>query len=149
MDLHSFPFVYRSALKWGEMDSLGHVNNAVYFRYLEEARIDAFRTLDLLVRPDDTAGPVLAYIDCQFKHQTTYPDQMIVGSWISQIGRTSMTIMHRVFSQKDQVIVAESKSVVVLINYESSEKIPISAKLRETIRRIQAQVDLDSLSGQS
>ncbi|NND35480.1 MAG: acyl-CoA thioesterase, partial [Saprospiraceae bacterium] len=93
-----YPFVYSARVKWGEMDALGHLNNTVYFRFSEEARIHLFDDLQIPVNSLQTSGPILAYIDCQFFSPVTFPDTLIVGSWIEHIGRTSIQIMHHYYS---------------------------------------------------
>lgn len=140
-----YPFVYETPVRWGEMDALGHLNNTVYFRYSEEARIQLFNDMAINVQLEDPVGPILAYIDCQFLAPVVYPDNLIFGSWIQKIGSTSMQIYHDIFSVAHNRAVAQMKSVVVMIAYKTGEKAPISDKLREALEAKQAHFDLMSI----
>jgi YbgC/YbaW family acyl-CoA thioester hydrolase len=75
----AYPVVVRQAVVWGEMDSYRHVNNVVYFRYFENARLEYFRRLDW---PDFEAqtgiGPILAATQARFRRALTYPDTIAI-----------------------------------------------------------------------
>ena len=116
---------------WGEMDAFAHVNNIVYFRYLETARI-AYFTDNNLVTADLKApfGPVLAHIQCQFKRPVLFPDTIIVGSRLHHLGTTSFKISHEIFSRAQGEVVLDSDSVIVWIEYSSGAKTPLPEALR-------------------
>lgn len=134
-----YPFVTHRIVNWGDMDSLAHVNNAKYFTWFEDARIDLFEKLGMdSVVPSSASGPILAYIDCQFIIPVTHPDEVMIGSWVSNIGNTSLQVDHKVHSQKHEYgVVATSKSIVVMINYQTLEKLRVSDDLRQAIRLAQ------------
>lgn len=117
---------------WGEMDALGHVNNIMYFRYLETARVDFLNKLSTLIPlPHGNAGPILAYIDAQFRVPVTFPDTVIVGSRIDSIGTTSVKMSQTIYSTVHQAVALESKSVIVIIKYDTGEKVPVPDVLKE------------------
>jgi len=129
------------------MDALAHVNNTVYFKWFEDARLHIFKNLDIAsVTTSSPTGPILAYIDCQFAKALTYPDQIIVGSWIPKIGNTSMEISHVTYSEVKRSIVAKSKSIVVMVDYQIGQKVAIPEEWRKRIDQIQEGFSLDSLS---
>ena len=73
--LAGFPVVVELAVAWGEMDSYRHVNNVVYFRYFENARLEYFRRLDWFEYERQTGvGPILAATQARFRKPLTYPD---------------------------------------------------------------------------
>jgi acyl-CoA thioester hydrolase len=120
------------AIAWGDMDALGHVNNALYVRYFETARIDFLRDLNsLMPMPRAGIGPVLAYIDCQFLAQVTFPDTILVGSTVTGIGNTSVKMTQTIYSTVQQKIVAESKSVLVVIDYLTGAKVTVPDEIRK------------------
>jgi len=119
-------------IAWGDMDALGHVNNALYFRYFESARLDFLRNLQALMPiPRSGIGPVLAYIDCQFIAQVTFPDTILVGSSVTGIGNTSVRMTQTIYSTAQERIVAESKSVLVVIDYATGEKVRVPEEVRK------------------
>ena len=140
-----YPFVYETPMRWGEMDALGHLNNTIYFRYSEEARIQLFNESAINVRLEDPVGPILAFIDCQFLLPVIYPDRLIFGTWIQKIGITSMHVYHDIYSEEHNRIVAQMKSVIVMITYETGEKVTISDELRRAIEARQADFDLGAI----
>ena len=113
------------------MDALGHVNNVMYFRYMESARIDLFENLGYTsINPMSEQGPILAYINCQYKAPVTFPDTLLVSSEIHHIGNTSFKIGNEIFSTAQQQVVATGDSVTVLVNYQTGEKLTVPDEIR-------------------
>ena len=78
----------RFPVRWGDMDAMGHVNNAQYFRYLETARIDWMHGMGL--NPDPAGqGPVIVNAFCNFYQQLAYPDEVLLKMFVSDAGRTT------------------------------------------------------------
>ena len=130
----SFPHTLPIKLAWGEMDALAHVNNIIYFRYMESARIHFFETLEFaLPTVNAPVGPILAQIECQFISPVSYPDDLIIGSRIHSFGRTSMKMEHSIYSSSQNRVVAKGDSVIVMIDYNTMQKTEIPPNMRETI----------------
>src|SRR5258707_13923072 len=80
---------------WGEMDSYRHVNNVVYFRYLDSARLEYFRRLAWFEFERATGiGPILAATQARFRRPLTYPDTISVTSRVSSVAEDRFTIEH-------------------------------------------------------
>ena len=78
----------RFLVRWGDMDAMGHVNNTVYFRYLESARIDWMVAAGC--KPSPTGqGPVIVNAFCNFYLQLEYPDEILLKLYVSDPGRTT------------------------------------------------------------
>lgn len=75
-------------MRWGDQDALGHVNNTVYFRYVEEARVTLFEQAGLAV-PSQRVG-VLAHASCDFVKSLMYPGEVAVDLTLTRVGRSSM-----------------------------------------------------------
>lgn len=75
-------------IRWGDMDAMGHVNNAVYFRYMEVARIDWMHANGFMPNPKGQ-GPVIVNAFCNFYKQLEYPGTVRVRMYTSQPGRTT------------------------------------------------------------
>lgn len=78
----------RIQIRWGDMDAMGHVNNTVYFRYLEMARVEWLESLGGSPSPDGQ-GPVIVNAFCNFYRQVTYPGELIARHYVSSPGRSS------------------------------------------------------------
>ncbi|MGZ6208377.1 MAG: acyl-CoA thioesterase, partial [Syntrophales bacterium] len=75
--LKDYPVIIEFPVAWGEMDAMNHVNNIVYFRYFESARIAYFEKADMFSYMTETGiGPILATISCKFKIPLSYPDKV-------------------------------------------------------------------------
>lgn len=151
--LGKFPVILDWPVQWGDQDTLGHVNNTVYFRWCESARVAYLQRLGLEAwmkpftlgnasqniagNPGQNIGPILAKIECNYKAQLHFPDTVRIGSRISQLGRTSLTMEHSIASTRQNKIVAESTSVIVVFNYQMQRPIPIPADVRQAIERLE------------
>jgi acyl-CoA thioester hydrolase len=139
--LAKYPVVIEWPVQWGDQDALGHVNNTVYFRWCESARVAYLQWLGLAdwLHPTEL-GPILAQISCNYKRQLHFPDVVEVGARITRLGRTSLTMDHAIVSRSQNAIVAESTSVIVVFNYLAQRPAPIPEDVRERIKRLQGPV---------
>lgn len=91
--LEEFPVITEIKVAWGEMDALQHVNNVVYFRYFETARLEYFAQINLMDELKKTQiGPVLSDTQCRYRIPVTYPDTLLIGSKVTQVGEDRFTM---------------------------------------------------------
>jgi acyl-CoA thioester hydrolase len=134
-----FPVIVEQAVLWGEMDSYRHVNNVVYFRYFENARLEYFRRLDWFDYELQTGiGPILAATQARFRKPLTYPDTIQILGRISEMGTDRFTMEHRVVSRRLGAVVAEGTGTVVTYHYAENRKTPIPEELRRRIAELEA-----------
>ena len=76
-------------IHWGEMDALGHVNNSVYFKYMEQARVSWITSVHGDVG-GDSDGPVIANTFCNFYRPLVFPGQLLAKLYVAHPGRTSI-----------------------------------------------------------
>jgi acyl-CoA thioester hydrolase len=134
-----FPVWITLPVQWGDQDAFGHVNNTVYFRWFESARIAYADGIGL---SDSAAGssvdPILAAISCRYLKQLNYPDTVHVGARISGFGRrSSMTMQHRIISERLRAIVAEGDSTLVAFDYAAQKSVPVPDAVRARIEEIE------------
>jgi acyl-CoA thioester hydrolase len=121
---------------WGEMDAFGHVNNAVYIRYLESGRVAYFMQLGLIEFLQQTSiSPILHSIQCRYRAAVTYPDIVVVGTRISAVAEDRVTFQHRIVSQRLNRVAAEGEGIVVAFDYRTGQKAALPDEVR---RRIEA-----------
>ena len=107
----------------GEMDAFGHLNNIVYFRYFESARIAYFYKLDLIDMMTKTGiGPILAATSCRFKIPLTYPDKVLVGAKVASIEEDRFTMGYGAFSTNHRKVAAEGDGLIVTLNYRGGQE---------------------------
>jgi acyl-CoA thioester hydrolase len=132
--LVGYPVVVEQAVAWGEMDSYRHVNNVVYFRYFENARLEYFRRLDWTALEKQTGvGPILASTNAKFRKALSYPDTIWIGASIVSILDDRLIMRHRIVSQKLNALATEGEGTIVTFHYERGEKVPVPDELRRRI----------------
>ena len=129
--LEGFPVVVEVPVAWGEMDAFGHVNNVVYFRYFENARIEYLRRIGFA--DAQGVGPILASTGCRFRRPLTYPDTLHVGIRTTEVGADRFTIEYRLVSERLGEVAAEGTGVVVSYDYPNARKAPIPPPVRAAI----------------
>jgi acyl-CoA thioester hydrolase len=133
-----YPVVIEIPVQWGEMDAFQHVNNVVYFRYFENARIAYFEKLDVIeFMTREGIGPILAATSCRFKTPLTYPDKVLVAAKVTTIEEDRFIMDYRVVSTKHQKVAAEADGVIVTFNYRENKKVPVPEELRRLIMEIE------------
>ena len=126
------PLLFRTELsvRWRDLDAFNHVNNAMYLRYLEEARL---RWMLSLAGPwmDENVGPVLASVHANFKRPIAWPEDVVVELFVDRVGNTSCTLGHRILSAKDaDVLYCDGHHVLVWFDKRSEKSAPLPDSVR-------------------
>ena len=129
--------VMRMAIRWGDMDAMGHVNNTVYFRYIEQARISWFGQIGAAPDPAG-AGPVIVNARCSFLKQLKYPGEIEVSTRVGQPGRSSFEMVHEIrLVGADGLagpVVAEGGAKVVWVNFPAEKSVPLPERIRALLQ---------------
>ncbi|MFV9473030.1 acyl-CoA thioesterase [Advenella sp. RU8] len=132
--IHSFSF----ALRWGDMDMLGHLNNTIYFRAMEEARIEFINAIRPCFEPG--MGVVVGHLSCDFLRPMNYPGNAMVLHELTRMGRSSME--HKITIEKEGepgVVYATARSVLVFSNLATGRSSPWTEQMREIIQKLFSQ----------
>lgn len=128
----NFAFVKTVEVRWGDMDSLGHVNNAKYLTYTEASRIAFF---DKVFEGDDSfmngQGPILAGISCNYHQQVHYPATLEAAIGFKRMGTSSLVLACPIFLQGQDEAVADVEATLVWFDYEAQKPMPVPQKLRD------------------
>ncbi len=124
--------VYRMTIpiRWGDMDAMGHVNNTVYFRYLETIRIEWMQSIGC--QPDPSGeGPVIVNAFCTFHRQLEYPGDVIATMYVSDTGRSSFESWCTLSRADDpDTVYASGGATTVWVNFPLQKSAPIPDSLR-------------------
>jgi acyl-CoA thioester hydrolase len=112
---------------WGDMDALGHVNNARYFDYFQETRIEWLAELHISLAQD--TGPVVIHAACTFLKPVIYPATVTIISSVHSLGNSSFIMNHDLY-QNDQLM-AEGMCKVVWTDYMQKKSIAVPENLRD------------------
>jgi acyl-CoA thioester hydrolase len=136
-----FPVIVENPVVWGEMDSYRHVNNTVYFRYFENARLEYFRRLGWFEYEEEHGiGPILAATQARFRKPLTYPDRVWTGARLGVLGADRFTMEHLVVSERLDSVVTEGQGTIVSYNYAEGRKAPLTEELVRRIHDLEATV---------
>jgi acyl-CoA thioester hydrolase len=137
--LGRFPLALTFPVAWGDMDANLHVNNLVYARWIESARVAYFERIGIPVPPGkDGVGPIVARLCVNYLRALAYPDTIRVSATVRAIGRTSLTLDYRIWSGAQEAEVATGEDVVVLLDYRDGRKVPVDDRLRAIILALEA-----------
>jgi len=124
-------------LRWGDSDALNHLNNTLYFRLMEEARIQILYAAQLRV-PDDV-GPILAHASCDFLRPLTYPASVRVTHTLVRVGRSSMEFeltLEKVGEENQGKPYARGRNVWVWMDYVANRSAPWPAATLAALARV-------------
>lgn len=137
-ELADFPIVIQWPVQWGDQDAYQHVNNTIYFRWFESARIAYLEKIGLAEMIErEGIGPILAAIECHFRIPLTYPDTVYIGAKVTRLGRSSMTMVHRCASKRLARVAADGDSTVVVFDYRANKSIPVPDPIRAAIEKLE------------
>jgi acyl-CoA thioester hydrolase len=121
-------------LRWGDMDAFGHVNNTVYFRFMEEVRISWFRELAVAGANIEGQGPVIVNASMEFLKQLHYPGDVIGSMFVGPPGRSSFDTRFELFRADDPAtLYAKGAAKCVWVDYAAGKSVPIPDLLRHAI----------------
>jgi acyl-CoA thioester hydrolase len=118
-------------IRWGDMDAFGHVNNTVYFRYMEQVRISWFERLGLVGGAEDGQGPVIVNASMEFLRQLHYPGDIIGRMSVGKPGRSSFDTAFELVRVDDPgTLHARGAARCVWIDYAAGKSVPLPERLR-------------------
>jgi acyl-CoA thioester hydrolase len=118
-------------VRWGDMDAYAHVNNTLYLRYMEEARIELLNQMGYQLN-DAAQGPVVINLQCTFMQPVVYPDRLRIDCFADQVGNSSFMTHYKLYSQQQNSLVCEGSAKIVWINKQNNR----STRLPEDIRQM-------------
>ena len=120
------------AIRWGDMDAMGHVNNTVYFRYMEQARIGWFDSLMPRQEAWKSTGIVIVNASCNFRKPINYPGTVAVRVYSGAPGGSSVPTFYEL--SVDDELYADGAAVVVFIDMQSQKPVRIPDRIRALLQ---------------
>lgn len=136
--LSDYPIVHIQPVAWGDMDAFGHVNNVLYYRYMESARI---RYMDELNIFQHDVYTVVASNQCKYIRPVFYPDQLKIGARVEEMRNSALRMSYLLWSEQQQAIVALGEAVMVCVDKENMLKLPIPEIIRQKVTKIELMVN--------
>ena len=120
-------------IRWGDMDAMGHVNNTVYFRYMEIVRLDWCHEVGAL-KDENGNGPVVVNAFCNFLKQLAYPGDVLAKQFVANPGRSGFeTYVTLERTDEPGVLYAAGGAKMVWINYAAGKSQPLPERIRRLV----------------
>ncbi|MEK6245246.1 MAG: thioesterase family protein [Pseudomonadota bacterium] len=130
--------IERIPIRWGDMDAMGHVNNTVYFRYMEQARISWFGALVPEHEAWQSTGIVIVNASCHYKRPISYPGTVEVRLHAGAPGGSSVPTFYELRVDADPVPYADGAAVVVFIDMKKHKPVRIPDGIRQRLLEAKA-----------
>lgn len=133
-----YPVVLSQDIIWGDMDAFGHINNTVYFRYFEDARIAYFDQVGVHEQMKQIGvGPILATTQCNFRLPLDYPDHIHIATRSSILSPKKFNMEFVVFSKRHGAIAAEGDGLIVYYDYANGKSCEIPDAIVTAIKKLE------------
>lgn len=137
--MEGYPVTVRIPVAWGDMDAFGHVNNTVFFRYFETARIAYFEAIGYTALMEaEGFGPIVSRTECHFRRPLKFPDTVTVGARVSEVTGDRFVMEYAIESDAHGALAATGSALVVSYDYNESGKCPLPATIAETILELES-----------
>jgi acyl-CoA thioester hydrolase len=133
----NFPVELKLRLDWSEMDMFGHINNVMYFKYIQASRVNYWEHIKLMRDyHEKKIGPMLVSNSCQFRKPLFFPGNITIKARVDFIKNSSLGIQHRILNDKGE-LAAEAQDVIVLFDFNKNEKVTIPDEWRRNIEEVE------------
>lgn len=133
-ELTRYPIQLEIPVQWGDMDAFQHVNNLVYLRWFESARIAYMMALGHdITSGASQSGVILSWQDCKYIYPVTFPDEVLIGIKVSGIELDRFHLQAKIFSKRHNRLVAIANGSMVSYDYQNQQKTQVPKKIQEAI----------------
>lgn len=131
-----FKFSIPVEIRFSDIDFMGHVNNAVYFTYMELARVRYLQQLGIISPSLQDTPVILAEASCQFEYAVRFADGLVVKLRTSEMKNSSFIMEYRL-ETRDGRLAAVGRTVQVYYDYQNRTPTPIPPQVRKRIREFE------------
>jgi acyl-CoA thioester hydrolase len=138
--LQTFPVVIDELVRWGDLDALGHVNNTLFFRYFESARVAYLEKIGFSLDPTQRVGPILGSTECRFRRPLRYPDRLKVGAKVATLSEDRFTMEYAVWSETQATVAGQGTAIIVAYDYVERRKTGVPDAIRDALKSLEPQL---------
>ena len=120
-------------IRWGDMDALGHVNNTIYFRYMEQIRVEWLERMGFDLNATRAEGVVVVNAGCTFLRPLTYPGNVEVCMFFDKPGRSSLQTYYELRKVGEDTVYAEGAAKMVWVDQTTGRSAPLPDWILRTI----------------
>lgn len=124
-------------IRFRDLDAFGHVNNAVYFTFMEMARMEYFTQIGLLKDEFPALFFIIAEATCQFKVPLEIDTPLIIQARVSRLGNSSFDMEYRFVHAASEAVLATGRTVQVTFDYAANRSVPLPDEWRAVITQLE------------
>lgn len=131
--LKDYPVITERAVNWRDIDAALHVNNTKYLEWAETGRLDYFEKFFARTGGEFTEGigPVIAKIQCKYIYPLSFPDRVLIGTRLLDVGAYRYILEGLIVSVEHQRVVAKARAKMVLFDFVAQKKAPLPTGFAE------------------
>ncbi|HNS54031.1 MAG TPA: thioesterase family protein [Syntrophales bacterium] len=130
--------IVEQAVTWGDMDAHGHVNNVVYFRYMENARVEFYRRIGKYEFEERTGITlVVKSTGCRYISSLSFPDRIAIGARVTEMNNEQILMQYIVVNAGTNQVAALGEATIVAVRVADNSKVPFPEELKARIRDLQ------------
>lgn len=118
--------------RFKDTDALGHINNASFITWIEEARKPVFKEFNSKLSIEEW-NLIIARVEMDFLAQCYYGKKVTINSFIEKIGTSSFTLCHDIIQENTKV--ARGRSILVHFDYNENKSVPIPERIKQSLRK--------------
>ena len=131
------PIILTLRVDWSEMDLFGHINNVMYAKYIQSARVNFVEQIGLIkILKEEKIGFMLASSAIQYQKPLFYPDNITIETTVEFIKNTSFGLQHQIFNGQNELSTI-GNDILVMYDFNINQKVPVPEQIRAEILRIQ------------
>lgn len=124
-------------IDWAELDLFGHVNNVMFLKYAQAARLHYWEQIGLYESFKETGiGSMVASVSCHFRKPLYYPGDVVIQSTMLYIKNTSFSLQHLILDDNGE-IAAEATDIQVMYDFNKNEKLAVPQAIRDAVIRLE------------
>ena len=132
-----FPVKLSLRIDYAELDTFGHVNNVMFMKYVQAARVHYWEQIGLYQHFVATRlGPMLASVKCDYRKPLHYPGSVVIYTRMKSIGNSSFSFQHHILNDKEE-LVAEAEDVMVMFDFNKNEKLSFPKEFRNKVELLE------------
>jgi len=139
--LAPYPVIVTQDVTWGDMDANAHVNNVVYLRYMENARVEYYERIGKYEFEERTGiNLVIKSVGCRFYSALTYPDKISIGARVKKIAPDHIIMEYIVLKARSDLVAAKGEATIVALKMEGNVKVSVPEELKRRILDLQPEL---------
>jgi len=136
--LEHYPLIIEQDVTWGDMDAHGHVNNVVYFRYMENARVEFYRRIGKYEFEERTGNTlVVKSTSCRYIASLSCPDRISIGARVTDMNDEQILMQYIIVNAGTNQVAAIGEAAIVALKY--GDRVPFPAELKARIRELKSE----------